>query len=641
MKTRKLSNGQTLGPYTVTDYLGGGGMGEVYLAHDSNLDRSIALKILTADDASSSERFLLEGKALAKFAHRNVVSVYGVGQIDGISYIAMEFVPGHALDWALKRGKLSLADQITIFRQICEGIAESHRHLIIHRDLKPANVLISNNGEAKLVDFGIAKLISADNHNRTTVGVVMGTMNYLAPEIARGQRPTLQTDVYGLGAILYEMLVGRPPFQSENTLEALEKIKSEPVVFPTEIQSLIPEELTQLVLRMLAKDLNTRYATVADVLADLKKVNLDELPAELRNSRASTAEIQNEKEVRSILLGYGYQPKEVSLIFGIACEIEERETTVATAPVDPDKTIELSLEPTALILKPETIERARARYDQIKSQIITGRRTKLSSVDTPRTPQSKFNSKFIFAGASALALAAVVGVSVTMTTKQSEVENPSLSLAPARKPAQTLQPPSVVAKTTPNPTTKTLPTRAESSATSLEDERAQAEIDEQMKQRLKRLKNVAIQHSNLQPGDEWIYTNYDATDLSPVVYTFKSVKNGKLEFELNSELKREGFYGVKGLEALFPLRLGNQISVDFDGHPGTCQSFATGSEKTQFKTPAGSFEIATIVCKSEDGFATDTLYYSEAAGRPVFHTSKRGDWSQTLMLKSYRINRPN
>src|SRR5581483_3884190 len=219
------------GRYRVDRLLGRGGMALVYLAHDEALDRPVAVKLLSDTLAADEEyraRFLREARVAARLAHRNIVRIYDAGEQDGRPYIVMECVPGGTLDQVLlTRGRLLPAEAVAVAIQVCDGLDCAHAAGLVHRDVKPQNLLVAADGTVKIADFGIARPLEAPR--LTATGIVLGTAAYLAPEQSEGEPVTAAADLYALGAVLYELLTGRPPHTAGSLVELLVKRLDEPV----------------------------------------------------------------------------------------------------------------------------------------------------------------------------------------------------------------------------------------------------------------------------------------------------------------------------------------------------------------------------------------------------------------------------
>jgi serine/threonine-protein kinase len=257
--------------YEILEPLGSGGMGKVYKARQVALKRLVALKMVLAGYHATRqelERFRAEAEAVAALQHPHIVQIYEIGEKDGCPYLALEYVDGGSLDQHLKRRPLPALQAARLVRTLAQAIHHAHQHNIVHRDLKPGNVLLTANGTPKVADFGLAKRLD-EARGRTQTGSVMGTPAYMAPEQAEGRLRQVgpATDVYSLGAILYECLTGRPPFEAPSLLETLEQVRSEAPRPPRQLQPGLPPDLETICLKCLEKDPGLRYPS-AQALAD-------------------------------------------------------------------------------------------------------------------------------------------------------------------------------------------------------------------------------------------------------------------------------------------------------------------------------------------------------------------------------------
>jgi len=271
----ELTTGSTFaGRYQIIEELGKGGMGKVYKAHDTEIKEKVALKLLkpeVAADKKTIERFQNELKFARKVSHRNVCRMYDLNKEEGSYYITMEYVPGEDLKSSIIRmGPLSAGKAIFIAKQVCEGLAEAHELGVVHRDLKPQNIMIDKKGNARIMDFGIAR--SVTGKGITGAGVMIGTPEYMSPEQVEGKEVDQRSDIYSLGVILYEMATGRVPFEGETPLSIAVMHKTEIPKEPREINTQIPEDLSRVILRCMEKDKEKRYQSAGEVRSELEKI---------------------------------------------------------------------------------------------------------------------------------------------------------------------------------------------------------------------------------------------------------------------------------------------------------------------------------------------------------------------------------
>ena len=275
--------------YDVKDVLGRGGMGIVYKARQIRLNRLVALKMMLAGtDAEPEElaRFRSEAEAVARLQHPYIVQIYEVGEHDGRPYFSLEFLEGGSLDKKLKSTTLRPREAAEILAKLAQAMAAAHQRGIIHRDLKPANILLTADGTPKITDFGLAKRLEEDQ-GRTRSGAVMGTPSYMAPEQAMGKINELgpSADIYSLGAILYDLLTGRPPFLGATVLETLQMVQTEEPLRPSRLHPKLPADLETICLKCLEKEPPKRYASSLALAEDLGRF-LDGKPIEARATPA-------------------------------------------------------------------------------------------------------------------------------------------------------------------------------------------------------------------------------------------------------------------------------------------------------------------------------------------------------------------
>jgi eukaryotic-like serine/threonine-protein kinase len=287
---KELAAGYTLSHYRIVSKIGEGGMGEVYLAQDTKLDRRVALKVLPAEVASSRdrmERFVREAKSAAALNHPNIAHIYEIGESDGTHYIAMEFVDGKTLREKIHGEKGDLKALLKPLLQVAEGLAKAHASGIVHRDLKPDNIMITRDGHAKILDFGLAKLLETKPESaaemgeaatammpvqHSTPGVVMGTVGYMSPEQAQAKPVDQRSDIFSFGCLLYEAATGRKPFAGDSIVDTLHKIIYEPAPAITDSNPSASPELQRVIRKCLAKEPEKRYQTIRDTANDLEEL---------------------------------------------------------------------------------------------------------------------------------------------------------------------------------------------------------------------------------------------------------------------------------------------------------------------------------------------------------------------------------
>jgi serine/threonine-protein kinase len=274
--------GRQLGDFRLLRRLGRGGMAEVYLAEQSSLRRQVAVKVLKSElatDATYVRRFHLEAQAAAAFVHSNVVQIHEVGHVDGVHYIAQEYVQGQNLRELLGRaGRIDLKQGLTIMRQVAAALHQAAQRGIVHRDIKPENIMLSGSGEVKVADFGLARLTrDATAVNLTQVGLTMGTPLYMSPEQVEGKPLDPRSDIYSLGVTSYQMFAGEPPFRGETALGiAVQHLRSQAERLEN-LRPDLPPALARIVHKMLEKDPDSRYSTALELLRDLRSVQVEGL----------------------------------------------------------------------------------------------------------------------------------------------------------------------------------------------------------------------------------------------------------------------------------------------------------------------------------------------------------------------------
>jgi serine/threonine protein kinase len=284
--------GQTVKHYAVESSLGKGGMGVVYRARDTRLDRPVALKFLSEEataDPDRKRRFLLEARAACAVNHPAIAQVYDVDEADGATFIAMELVEGKTVRTLVKNRELDALGAVEIARQVSNGLAKAHEAGIVHRDIKAENIMVTPDGHAKILDFGLAKLLDLSGPEgtdpsspedlsrmetiaKTQVGMVMGTLRYMSPEQARGMAVDQRSDLFSLGVVLYEMLTGQVPFAGRSPLDTLHAIAFEETRPVTSLRANLPPSLQRVITRCLRKRADDRYPDARALESDLKQV---------------------------------------------------------------------------------------------------------------------------------------------------------------------------------------------------------------------------------------------------------------------------------------------------------------------------------------------------------------------------------
>jgi len=349
-RTVSLQPDRMIAHYRLVSKLGEGGMGVVWRARDTRLDRDVALKTLPPDlvgDPSRRERFIREAKAAAAVSHPNIAAIHDVGEADGVVYLAMELVEGRTLRRLAGDGRLPIPRALRIAAQIADGLGRAHREGIVHRDIKPDNVIVGESGHAKILDFGLARLRGvkekeqADLAERETVaaltdeGQTVGTVPYMSPEQARGKPTDGRSDLFSLGIVLYELVTGRLPFRGETKMDVMSAILNESPDSPSSLNPAVGERLAELLDKCLQKDPARRYQSAGDLAIDLRRLYEAMPPAS-----ASTATAQASPKSRALPRAAGVVI--VLAAFGLAAAwwLGRRGGELEARPDQPDGTVD-------------------------------------------------------------------------------------------------------------------------------------------------------------------------------------------------------------------------------------------------------------------------------------------------------------
>ena len=309
-ESKTLADGQQLGPYLILKHLGAGGMGEVYLATDTRLGRSVALKVLSAEvahDKRRMQRFQQEARMASSLNQPNILTVFEFGEIDALNFLATEYIEGKTLRQYLRSHKLTLPEILDVSIQILSALDAAHETKIVHRDIKPENVMLRSRDQVvKLLDFGLAKPtesgssthandLEGETQYKTAAGAVLGTINYMSPEQAQGLPLDERTDLWSTGVVIYEMVAGQVPFKGRTKSHTLVQIlENEPVSLSEASPVPVPDELKRIVEKALAKQLDERYQTAKDMAVDLRKLRKQlDVEAEMRRSVGPTLAVES------------------------------------------------------------------------------------------------------------------------------------------------------------------------------------------------------------------------------------------------------------------------------------------------------------------------------------------------------------
>ncbi len=329
-----IPSGTAISHYRILNKIGAGGMGEVYLAEDTQLDRKVAIKFLPREstlDEQANRRLIREARAAAKLDHPNICSIYEVAEAEGQSFIVMQYIEGETLASRIQGKPIELKDVLGMAAQAADALEGAHSRGIIHRDIKPANIMISARGQVKVMDFGVAKVIregvSGESKAETCSlltepGTIVGTVPYMSPEQVRGDVLDARSDIFSFGSVLYEMVSGHQPFASENAATTCSAILTREPTPLARYSKQVPPELERIVSKALRKDREERYQTAKDLLLDLKSLKQEmEIAAKLEHLKtpeAGSAAQRTAKPAYGAVLKYVIAAAALGLAFGDA-----------------------------------------------------------------------------------------------------------------------------------------------------------------------------------------------------------------------------------------------------------------------------------------------------------------------------------
>ena len=312
---------EKIGPYTITREIGRGGMGVVYLARDTKLDRDVALKVLSTDtiaDESARKLFRREALALSRLNHPNIETVHDFDTQEGVDFLVMEYIPGDTLNETIAAGALPEKDIAKLGVQLAEGLTAAHDQGVIHRDMKPGNLRVTPDGRLKILDFGLAKILqpripTAKTQSVTMTPTLAGTLPYMAPEQLQGEKADPRTDIYAVGVVLYEMATGKLPFSEELSSQMTDAILHQTPVSPRAMKPNVSPDLERIILKCLDKAPENRYQSATELGVDLRRLGAsDPVHVVPKPSRRRWVGVATLAAVAVLALVFGYWQSQTS-----------------------------------------------------------------------------------------------------------------------------------------------------------------------------------------------------------------------------------------------------------------------------------------------------------------------------------------
>lgn len=378
--------GEIFDNYKVLKILGEGGMGLVFLAEDIKLSRKVALKFLGDGskrmDSKTLMRFENEAKILASLSHPNIVNIYTFGTYAGIHYLVMEYVKGVTLSRVIEKKSFGVMDALKAIKEIVKGLQAAHDKGILHRDIKPANLLVGDDNQIKIVDFGISKSLIEDDPKLTKENHFIGTLNYMAPEILKGHPPTPASDLFSVGVVFYELLTGTNPFNLASKIETIDMIRNEQLALPESVCQLLPPELQSVISKLIAKEKENRYQSTDEVLQDLGKISESLIPDFHGVSLRPEIVVTNREEIRLSLLQRNYSEQEIEIIVKLAVKLVELRR--ASEEVIDDNTVDLSQssKPSTIHIDHDSLNIATENFEKSKASTkVMNRHQAVASTD--------------------------------------------------------------------------------------------------------------------------------------------------------------------------------------------------------------------------------------------------------------------